>query len=195
MQSLSADETGYPSPHTPKLSSGSTSVSGVSTEHNLTPREKRRAELDARLARTRELLLAGKPRKHIMQLQGLSSEGLRAAIQRLRARYPDDVYQASPDQSVGLRTPGLTDDSALIRRRLAQKVWKIRDNNGAAPLSRHQIAEITGINVRDQKRASEEDPYDFDFNLSHMERIAHYSGQTIVELFLELAREPGSRAG
>lgn len=179
----------------PMLSSASIPLSGASTDHSLTPREKRRAELDARLARTRELLLAGKPRKHIMQLQGLSSEGLRAAIERLRARYPDDVYQADPDQAIGLSTPGLTDDSALIRRRLAQKLWKIRDNNGAAPLSRHQVAEITGINVRDQKRASEEDPYDFDFSLSHMERIAHYSGQSIVELFLELAREPGSRTG
>lgn len=79
-------------------------------------------------------------------------------------------------------TPGLTNESKTVRARLGDELYKLELSPGEAALS-------TGVPLKAQKLARDR-PFNHDWTLSQIERLARARGMTFRELLLKACLAP-----
>jgi hypothetical protein len=120
-----------------------------------------------------EAIKAGVSRKGIAQREGLNHRVASNIINDLIAKHgltyvpKDDVHAY-----------GTTNETALLRSALGGYLFDLRQQLGG---DRAEVARLVGLNRRDQVRA-EQRPFQHDWKVSEMERLAHATGITLKEL-------------
>jgi len=125
------------------------------------------AELDAQFLAARrerfiEYLNDGLTAKEIAAREGLQPDYALKERARIASEENLEVKETSSSEKIY----GLTDKTKDLRAKLGNVLYRMR-NEGKLPPK--EVARITGIPVKHQKRASDR-PYSYDWTLTQMER-------------------------
>lgn len=126
------------------------------------------------------------PLAHIMQMEGLTERPLRKYIRELELEY-GITYIHTPGTRGGdsLMPYGLSDATVRFRSNLGDELFKVTGpTNDVGVNGRVDAAPHVGLNPREQIRA-EGKPFNHDWTLSQMERLARTLGEDPREFILK----------
>lgn len=124
------------------------------------------------------------PLSIICQMEGMAERACRLMVKEIEAEHGLD-YMNKWSRAPKDATPfGLTDATRRLRQKLGDNLYSLRQRgNDSSHFGRNQVAPRIGLNSRAQFRA-ETRPFNYDWKLSEIERLAREQGRDPVEFLL-----------
>lgn len=126
------------------------------------------------------------PYNQVMLMEGMHDRACRQIIKELETEH-GFKYLGTP----GSKTPkdalpyGLTTATTHLRGRLGDHVYQLRQRgNNHDNFGRNEVAPRVGLNARQQQKA-ENRPFNYDWSLSQIERLARELGENPIDFLLK----------
>jgi hypothetical protein len=126
------------------------------------------------------------PLGHIAKLEGMHERAVRDIVKELETEHNIEYMNVASKASPDTLAPGLTTATSALRMNLGTELYTLRERgNDSADFARNEIAPRVGLNPRQQARA-EQRPFNHDWTLSQIERLAKERGRHPVEFLLNM---------
>lgn len=120
----------------------------------------------------------------IMQMEGLTNRSLRTIIKELEDEHGIDYLSQNLRVARDAMPYGLTPATLTLRQRLGDQLYLLRERGQNSEVQgRNSVAPQLGMNTRQQLKA-EQRPFNHDWTLSQIERLAQQLGRDPRELLI-----------
>lgn len=124
------------------------------------------------------------PISAILEMEGLSNRSARVIIKELQAEHGIDYLSHRLRKAKDAMPFGLSPATLRLRQKLGDNLYLLRERgNNSEVQGRNSVAPQLGMNNREQIRA-EQRPFNHDWKLSQIERLARELGRDPRELLL-----------
>lgn len=136
----------------------------------------RRLEREERLL---TFIQQGRAVRSVAALEGIDHDYAWQLMKKVAEKHGLEFHSK---RSAEVEIHGLTEESMQLRARLADQLFHLQK-------SQSEIARAVGLKARAQSRARER-PYQYDWTISEMERLARANGMSFRELMLKALLDP-----
>ena len=140
----------------------------------------------ARRERIKEYMTADPPvsLKRIRLMEGLTDRSIRQLVKEIEAELGIDYFGMHIRDEIDGLPYGLTSATLRLRQKLGDHIYLLNQRGSESKrIGRHSVAPRIGLNNREQIRA-EQRPFNHDWTLSQIERLARELNRDPVEFLL-----------
>jgi hypothetical protein len=120
----------------------------------------------------------------ICQIEGLEPRGARSLIKDIEKELGIEYGGLGLRMPTDLMPYGLTSSTQRLRQRLGDNLYLLLERgNDSGNVARNDISHRVGLNIREQIKAQQR-PFNFDWKLSQIERLARELNRDPMEFFL-----------